>query len=1690
MRWRRAATLPGWVAIVFLPAFAMLVPEPLAAAEAPAAVEVRVIGDDEAGAVISATATVTVQAGNAPAPPANGAVPQLNVGDEAGEQEFLRGAHLETDFEADRLLRRAREFAEADPPQFRKAVLVLQHVIEQGANVLATADERTYHPVREMAERLIARMGPEGLAAYRTEVDGEVRALVGSLQENRDEETLQTIETRYFLSTAGDEAAFTLACLYLDSHQYARARRLLGRLVRQYPDSSLLRGEVLLRLAVACHRCGDPGGARAAWKELERLGTPGPSPEVVAAVRAEVDAPVARPAAGPVARRTAVVEVAPDLPDTHVQGPRGLWVPVWQRPLAIIPAGIPARYLGLSQKSDVAEVEQRLREQLRGRWDQSDWVPVGSVLVDGQDLFVRSSATLMCLDAATGNPRWKTLPPPEPEGTQVGFSFHPQIRGTNAPRTVPEVLAFADQISKAVSVVGDRVYQVEDHPVDQWTARHRHVVIRVVNGKQQRVESKDQPRGNRLVAYDRRTGQVAWRLGRTLDEADPLHGMRFLAPPVACGRRLLVPVEKEGELSLAALDPDDGRPLWQTFLCSFAVGRQQLWDEVGLLVDRSDVYVAMGQGVVFALDGVDGAIHWAARYERTMSAGGAPNVFQSPTVGWRANRLVLDGHRLAVLPVDAEAVLVLDASSGGLVARHPTPGLRRCLGAGDGRLWAAAPNLVRCVDLGSGQSVWEVSLESDRGYGLGFVTREAVYVPAGRGLLRLDRATGHRLASLGVLTPDDVPVGNVAGDGRRLFVLGPGRVYALVTSGERLAELQQTLATTADALAARVGRQATIDRDVADARQTLQAVAEPIATAGRALDDLRTKQADAAKEMEAVAGRIAALRDERARLPAKPADAQDDHEAATVTARRQELDRQLAAETVRHDALADQQKRLPADIEARERQLRQLQASQADSQARIKQLEENQTAHRADLAGVRRRYLAASLERARIERGHAWHDRAAATYRAALALAGDEPLKEQVRLGLLDVLLDKARLLNGPAARDALTEAGKVAAGPAEALRVKQVLAAHHERSGDVEDALAVYLGMTGAGSDTLLARDGPRGTWTVTPAGVAMQGVRSLLEAHGDRLRPVVAEKAQAALDQARHRKDPWALRGVFRMFTGTGVAVEAGVAAAAAVEAAGSFEVAELILQEMQRSGHPPAQAAALAHLARMHQDRGWTAQARVEWQRLANAWPDVAVGVGKERRAAGILARRQIQALGPPTVADTMPAVPAPPWQQLWKVQAKAVRLLIPSLEAVGRLDAPGASQFLAEHAFMWTLADAWRFMCVRLSDGKVIYTSEPGRQPTSFSGNKAREAHAIVGRSGQTLSAMGLVSGRALWSETWQPSSTQTRLAFSRTLNVFNLLRHSTFKGFSGTGRASTGVFVFNPDANAVRALDLATGRLLWQRAFRRQEVVTVQEAGSYVCLLMDGGQELWVCDPLTGALRNTIGLGMTQTHPWAFAMTADGFFEQPYDPKTRTYRLVLRDLPTGRERWATGPAAQPTMIYLIDDRAVCLIANGRDFEVRDPETGAVRCRVAMQAVVGQQLGDLCLGPEGRLLYAVTRNGQRGGLTILDLEAGEVTRTYDFGESPSYRPLPAELYAVAGEYLPWAKRVERGSQYQVQFYRRSDGKPAEGIALPSAEGDGAFEHLTTIVCRNGVLLVVTNRYVEAFGHDSGGGQLVAE
>jgi outer membrane protein assembly factor BamB len=742
----------------------------------------------------------------------------------AAPAQAAAGANLRTDPEVERLLERAAEFAVQK--RYDLATVLWQKILDESQDTLLTRDNRKYTSIAAEVERTLAELPREALAVYRLTADGQAKELLAAGEQGDLEAAQADVVRRFFFSSHGDDAAYSLGCLALDRHDFVGAHRLFHKILAEHPDSSVPRGEVLLRQAVASSRLGDTAVAKTLLANV--AGAPGsrPSARLVAAVESDIERQRTV--------RQALVEASGDWhaelgrPDRggRMKAPpldslRSLLTDTWWYDTRLAPGDIAgassaaAPFVGpFTGKARLRRVPTVLidnsREGMLRRWKDNRWLPATRMLVDGGRIYYKTDYDLVCRDARTGKAVWESAWSNVPEldaYTQwLASSGAAMAGGSGGPMAPTDVWSFGDVVRQGMSIADGVVYSIEGQRLEQDARRERAAPASALSYQYGQVPRRQ--RQNWLAAYDAATGLSLWRRSakdeipapgqdaageKKATESPAVPGARtgilaagFVAAPVPCGGRLLVPVTDNGSLYLAALSPRDGHTVWRTFLCDEPNGGGRGWSPVAVAVDGNEVYVGSGAGVVFALDGLSGAIRWAIRYERS----GRPNVvFQQhfgiagvmdPT-GWDEDAVIPHGKSLMVMASDNESLFALDRRTGDLLWDSPRApsehASRYCLGVAGGGLYVAGDNVVRRYEISGGKLAWEQTI--DDSYGRGALTDAAVFVPIKDSVAVLDPASGKLLRQVGVVMPEGEPVGNLFSTGEILVSAGPDRVRGL-----------------------------------------------------------------------------------------------------------------------------------------------------------------------------------------------------------------------------------------------------------------------------------------------------------------------------------------------------------------------------------------------------------------------------------------------------------------------------------------------------------------------------------------------------------------------------------------------------------------------------------------------------------------------------------------------------------------------------------------------------------------------------------------------------------------------------------------------------------------------------------------------------------------------------------------------
>jgi outer membrane protein assembly factor BamB len=387
---------------------------------------------------------------------------------------------------------------------------------------------------------------------------------------------------------------------------------------------------------------------------------------------------------------------------------------------------------------------------------------------------------------------------------------------------------FGNRLNRAASLIGNRVYSVEDN-YRSSIGRDARERVESVGGKQ---VLQSLPCGNVLAAYAADTGRLLWRIGREVPPSSPAktqgrwqaNAIRFAAAPVACGGLLLAPVEDSSGLGVVGLDPESGTAVWRTRLDECIPTWAPRASAVPLTMDGTTAYLCNGRGSVCALDGTDGSVRWTALYE-SLADSSATNPVTPPTQAddagdvtpplvwqvpakqeamWEESLVLVAGETVLALPVDSDQILAHDRRNGTrLWTRRKPDGVDYVVGRRGPELIVAGRRAVACVDLANGRERWRTSIEGSTGRGA--LCGQEVLIPSGRRILRLRAEDGSALASVRAQTLDDLPLGNLYVNGAQLLVAGLERLYALVDARPAFARLQERLAKepTAEAYAER-----------------------------------------------------------------------------------------------------------------------------------------------------------------------------------------------------------------------------------------------------------------------------------------------------------------------------------------------------------------------------------------------------------------------------------------------------------------------------------------------------------------------------------------------------------------------------------------------------------------------------------------------------------------------------------------------------------------------------------------------------------------------------------------------------------------------------------------------------------------------------------------------------------------------
>ncbi|MGE5195607.1 MAG: PQQ-binding-like beta-propeller repeat protein [Deltaproteobacteria bacterium] len=634
---------------------------------------------------------------------------------------------LDTDPVAAKMLGAARDFLAAR--QWGDAVDLLRQITDQHGDRLVAIEPGRYVNVQTFADILVASMPAEGLKQYRAKTDPQARRWFETARRLHDEEGLEKVVRKAFLSSYGDDALLLLGELAWEKGALARARGYWEKLIPpatrpeagelpmqlKFPDSEIDPALIKSRLVLCSLMQGNTSRAQAEYEAFRETypqaaatfaGRHGNLAETLKALVAAAGEERRAPPAGPEAATFA------SNPGRNQVFPRAVDVGgvLWSLPLK----------------------EMRVERLARGE--------------EGFDRFDRSDRG--------------------PAALPIDVPSYYPVAWKNIVFYCDEAEVFACELAgdkRGKAPWGNEAWiyrlpaELQQHaPAQRQRAGLPRFTLSIDRGKlYARLGAIAAPGRNRgfrpspsvLVCLDlARQGDLAWMI--KAEELDAEAGKWvFDGAPVADGGKVYVALHRNDpqlQLNVACFDAASARLLWNRKVCGGVEPIAGDLDEVRhqlLTLAEERLYYCTNLGAVAALDARDGTTRWVTTYSRVESENVA--AFNKRQLLGPNPCLFHDGVVFAA-PTDGDRILAYDAETGILKWDQELNGkVQQLIGVSGTRLIAAG-EMLWALDAETGRVVWRDGRTAPEAatWGRGVLAGGLVYWPRREEIRIVDIATG------------------------------------------------------------------------------------------------------------------------------------------------------------------------------------------------------------------------------------------------------------------------------------------------------------------------------------------------------------------------------------------------------------------------------------------------------------------------------------------------------------------------------------------------------------------------------------------------------------------------------------------------------------------------------------------------------------------------------------------------------------------------------------------------------------------------------------------------------------------------------------------------------------------------------------------------------------------------------------
>lgn len=677
------------------------------------------------------------------------------------------GVYLPTDRTLSRAITRARERL-ADH-EYHEVLGFLQGLLthDEDSFLERVGDDHQQTGLKATARQMIGELPPEGIEAYETLYGPTARRQLESAVRSGDRNDLANVVRQYFHTSAGYEAAFTLAQMEVDQGHRSAAAQLYRELIESPRAAAKLEPQLSVAAAINLLAAGETDQAA---DTLRALFKKKPSAAIVLSGKATT---LPAPSTDPIAWLTRFVGKPEAITKSEAN-----WVTI---------------------RGDAARTSQSTggRPDLRARWEarvvnepsieaylasrSDDFTQRGVVALPGArpiavgDLVVmRTPGNVVAIDWQTGKRIWESRDEEELQPEAIDTDLTPSVdRDQVAAQGKPlEDRVWGDALMTSLASDGKRVFVVRGAPGhDEEAMSNLQAQLMARNG------TENVPATNQLTAYDIATqGKLAWEIdgGRA---GGKLSGAFFLGAPLAIDNSLFVMAEMGGALYLVALDPATGQLQWQQQLLKLeqGIGLDPARRRAGATPSYSGgvLVCPTDASTVVAIDVVKREFAWVYRYTREVPSVDTRNFFNPQQVQpqlVRANNQWLDGsaiiaeNRVLLTPPDSSEIHCVDLRTGKLVWKRRQGDSLFLAAVDHGNVLLVGGQSVIALHLSDGAPAWDKeSVALPTGVlpsGQGFLSDGQYFLPLTSGqLANIDISTGK--FGLSAVGSSNVALGNL-----------------------------------------------------------------------------------------------------------------------------------------------------------------------------------------------------------------------------------------------------------------------------------------------------------------------------------------------------------------------------------------------------------------------------------------------------------------------------------------------------------------------------------------------------------------------------------------------------------------------------------------------------------------------------------------------------------------------------------------------------------------------------------------------------------------------------------------------------------------------------------------------------------------------------------------------------------------